>query len=54
MNKSIYFPDNAKTREVLKRVGVVMKNREKAYGRKPSFGEMCLEGLKKLVTVKKK
>lgn len=52
MQKSIYFPDDAKTKEVLKRVEARQNAQAKVLGRRPSFSEIILEALKKLVSVK--
>jgi len=54
MNKSIYFPEDSKTKEILKRVNAWMDLRKKAFGQKISFSEAVLLGLEKLVTVNKK
>ena len=52
MIKTVYFPDDAKTKEVFKRVEVYQKKRGEAYGKDPSFSEIVVEALTALVSVK--
>ena len=47
MNKSVYFPDDAKTKQILERVEFLRKS----Y--KVSFSELVLSGLTHLVKTKK-
>ena len=55
MYKSIYFPDNAETTEILRRVGVWRESRATLEGVKiPSFGDTVLTALKRLVSVEGK
>jgi hypothetical protein len=53
-NVSIYLPEDAKAQEILKRVEIKRDAFEKEFGRKPSFSEMVMLGLEKLVQVEKK
>jgi len=52
-NTTIYFPDDSKTKELLKRVEIYRATHEKLLSHKPSFSECVIRGLKKLVEVDK-
>ena len=53
MNKSIYFPDDAKTKVILERVKMWRKKRAEVLNiKEPSFGKAVLVGLKMLVSTK--
>jgi len=52
MYKSVYFPENPETKEILRRVDLWRESRAKLEGvKKPAFGDAVLAGLKKLVSV---
>ena len=53
-NVSVYIPDDAKSKEVLKRVEMKRDLYKKQFGREISFSEMVMQGLALLVQVGKK